>query len=69
MEAKNDEKGCCPTCDGNGISNDMETNGKCWDCYGTGHIHVTVNVTGVITAEQINRAIGRSIQQSRRFQG
>ncbi|WMI33702.1 hypothetical protein SEA_PATELGO_69 [Streptomyces phage Patelgo] len=66
------EKGCCPTCDGTGNSSDIETSGKCWDCYGTGHCHeiqVTYQQSGVITAEQINRAIGHSIQQSRRFQG
>lgn len=30
--------GCCSTCKGTGGSNDVETNGKCWDCYGTGHL-------------------------------
>ncbi|AXQ63339.1 hypothetical protein SEA_COMRADE_69 [Streptomyces phage Comrade] len=66
------EDGCCDTCDGKGTSYDEQTGGKCWDCYGTGHVHeieVTFKQSGVITAEQINRAIGRSIQQSRRFQG
>lgn len=33
------ETGCCSTCKGTGNSNDIETNGKCWDCYGTGHCH------------------------------
>lgn len=66
------EKGCCSTCDGTGSSSDIETNGQCWDCCGTGHVHkieVVYEQSGVITADQINRAIGRSIQQSRRFQG
>lgn len=31
--------GCCHTCDGKGTSNDPQTSGKCWDCYGTGHTH------------------------------
>lgn len=32
-------KGCCSTCDGTGGSMDPETNGRCWDCRGTGHQH------------------------------
>jgi DnaJ-class molecular chaperone len=35
------EEGCCPTCDGTGASSDIETGGRCWDCYGTGHAHDT----------------------------
>jgi hypothetical protein len=31
--------GCCSTCHGTGVSNDRETNGRCWDCYGSGHVH------------------------------
>lgn len=31
--------GCCTACKGSGVSGDIETNGKCWDCYGTGHPH------------------------------
>jgi hypothetical protein len=61
------EKGCCTSCNGTGCSHDVETNGKCWDCRGTGHLHVTVEVNGVITADQINREIGKMIQQSSRF--
>jgi len=34
-------KGCCTSCDGTGSSHDVETGGRCWDCYGTGHCHVT----------------------------
>jgi len=33
-------RGCCSTCCGTGNSQDIETNGRCWDCYGTGHLHV-----------------------------
>jgi hypothetical protein len=43
------EKGCCSACDGTGISGDAETNGRCWDCYGTGHTHNA----GVITTQAI----------------
>lgn len=32
--------GCCSSCKGTGASNDVETNGLCWDCYGTGHTHL-----------------------------
>lgn len=33
-------RGCCTACDGYGVDIDsIETNGKCWDCYGTGHCH------------------------------
>jgi hypothetical protein len=28
----------CSTCEGKGTSTDVETNGKCWDCYGEGKI-------------------------------
>lgn len=31
--------GCCSACKGTGCSNDPETNGRCWDCRGTGHPH------------------------------
>lgn len=31
--------GCCSSCRGTGTSRDIETNGRCWDCYGTGHAH------------------------------
>lgn len=31
--------GCCSSCEGTGSSYDIETNGRCWDCYGTGHCH------------------------------
>ena len=31
--------GCCTACAGTGVSGDAETNGKCWDCLGTGHPH------------------------------
>ncbi|WMI33465.1 hypothetical protein SEA_KENREY_71 [Streptomyces phage Kenrey] len=61
------EDGCCGSCDGKGTSWDEQTSGKCWDCQGTGHVHVIVEVRGVITADQINREIGRMIQQSSRF--
>lgn len=30
---------CCTSCRGTGISGDIETNGRCWDCRGTGHVH------------------------------
>lgn len=29
-------KGCCTTCVGSGAG---DAYGKCWDCYGTGHVH------------------------------
>ena len=32
--------GCCTSCKGTGSSYDVETNGQCWDCYGTGHLHI-----------------------------
>ena len=32
-------QGCCTTCGGTGTSGDVETNGQCWDCRGTGHTH------------------------------
>jgi len=33
--------GCCSACNGTGIDiASPETNGKCWDCYGTGHTHM-----------------------------
>ena len=35
-------RGCCPSCEGLGVggpASDMSTNGKCSDCYGTGHLH------------------------------
>lgn len=32
-------EGCCYTCNGTGTSFDIETNGQCWDCYGTEHVH------------------------------
>lgn len=32
--------GCCSACNGTGIDiASPETNGRCWDCYGTGHAH------------------------------
>lgn len=32
--------GCCPDCGGSGVSEaDVETNGGCWTCRGTGHPH------------------------------
>lgn len=31
--------GCCGACDGSGYTYDIATNGRCWDCYGTGHCH------------------------------
>lgn len=34
-------KGCCSECGGTGVDpSSTETNGRCWDCYGTGHLHV-----------------------------
>lgn len=30
---------CCPTCDGGVDISSPETDGRCWDCYGTGHTH------------------------------
>jgi hypothetical protein len=33
-------KGCCPSCKGTGSSYDVETGGRCWDCFGTGHCHI-----------------------------
>lgn len=32
--------GCCTSCKGTGSSYDVETNGRCWDCHGTGHTHM-----------------------------
>jgi len=33
--------GCCDNCGGTGLdASAEETNGKCWDCYGTGHCHL-----------------------------
>lgn len=32
--------GCCSACGGTGTDiASPETNGRCWDCYGTGHTH------------------------------
>lgn len=32
--------GCCANCNGAGVDmSSPETNGLCWDCQGTGHIH------------------------------
>ncbi|QIN94057.1 hypothetical protein PP459_gp176 [Streptomyces phage Wakanda] len=45
------EKGCCSTCEGTGVSGDIETNGKCWDCYGTGHTHSLS--AGIITTKSL----------------
>lgn len=34
-------KGCCSNCGGTGVdASSPETNGRCWDCYGTGHTHL-----------------------------
>lgn len=33
-------QGCCSSCGGTGASRDAETNGRCWDCYSTGHTHL-----------------------------
>lgn len=32
-------EGCCGACSGTGVSGEIETNGLCWDCRGTGHAH------------------------------
>ena len=33
-------RGCCSSCDGSGSdASAPETGGRCWDCYGTGHLH------------------------------
>lgn len=33
-------RGCCTACGGTGVDpSSPETNGQCWDCYGTGHPH------------------------------
>jgi hypothetical protein len=35
-----DRKGCCPGCDGTGVSGDETVpGGLCWDCKATGHPH------------------------------
>jgi len=33
--------GCCDVCGGTGLVGlaAVETGGRCWDCYGTGHVH------------------------------
>lgn len=33
-------EGCCTDCDGFGVdASSPETGGRCWSCYGTGHVH------------------------------
>ncbi len=33
-------EGCCTDCDGFGVDESSpETGGRCWSCYGTGHVH------------------------------
>lgn len=33
-------EGCCTACGGTGTGmSSPESNGKCWDCFGTGHEH------------------------------
>jgi hypothetical protein len=58
------DRGCCSTCDGTGVSGDAETNGKCWDCYGTGHTHAPN--TGVITTSTVGGGISQP-EQNKRF--
>jgi hypothetical protein len=34
------QPGCCGGCGGDGVDpTAYESNGQCWDCYGTGHAH------------------------------